>query len=228
MGLSPAPGFACRPASSTSSLSPPSTTPEQSSLMSNASRKSSTPTAASTSSSPESASKGFPWSSEFISFLTQASSPKPLRGRSRPAFPWLERTHLLSICSWPLYQSPPGGGLRVAEVVALDDGGRKAVHSEQPLAPGILLIAVPFGTVKIVRWENRSEEHWVQFNGRVLDRRRGDTGGDLVRTQVVDSGHDLLLDFDLRSQPPYAHRKPSYGIFLPCVPDTTTCCTCFC
>ena len=54
----------------------------------------------------------------------------------------------------------------------------KAAPSEKPLAPDNLLVAVPFGNVKIVRRGNRSEEHRVQYNGIALDHRRGYTGRD--------------------------------------------------
>lgn len=52
--------------------------------------------------------------------------------------------------------------------VACDSPNRKAVPSEKPLAPGNLLVAVPFETVTVVR----------RF----------------VRRSVVDPGHDLMLD----------------------------------
>lgn len=93
---------------------------------------------------------------------------------------------------------------------------REAVWSEKPLAQGNLLVAAPLKSVKVVRRRNRSIEHRVQFNGLVFGHKRGDTGRDFVRTQVVGPGHHLILD--------NARRYDLHGQFFPFVPDALAAC----
>lgn len=100
--------------------------------------------------------------------------------------------------------------LRMAARIERRCGARNLLHQ------GNLLVAAPLKSVKVVRRRNRSIEHRVQFNGLVFGHKRGDTGRDFVRTQVVGPGHHLILD--------NARRYDLHGQFFPFVPDALAAC----
>ena len=117
---------------------------------------------------------------------------------------------LLQILHWGNARPPP----RKCVPFPRYSPDRKAALREKPPAPGNLLVVVSFGFFKVVGRGNRSKKHRVEFNGLVIYHRRGGhTGRDFVRTQVVDPGHDLVLDRDVGRNPPGIHRQLFHCLF---------------